>query len=181
MDLSVVRQNLPAIDAAASETITLFGPQFTGTPDGHVETDIAGAASLAGLSMLRAKGFGLGSFQPGTMIFTDMDAEMDSIWQFMVQAARDLGLDPSSGWDREVPAGHNPLFSIPDMTRKTEKDFVAICARHQLGTGFFPYVAALAALKIVASAHTRHLLDQETGKALALYYVVAGAKTVPFP
>ena len=181
MDLSGIRQNLPAIEAAATEMLGLFGPHFTGTPDDHVETDIAGAASLAGLSMLRLKGFGLGSFQPGTAIFTDMDAEMDTIWQFMVQAARELGLDPSSGWDKEVPAEHNPLFSIPDMTRKTERDFVLVCTRHQLGNDFFPYVAVLAALKMVAAAHTHRQLDQDTGKALALYYVVAGAKTVPFP
>ena len=49
MDSSALDKNLPAIDAAATEMLGLFGPGFTGTPAGNVETDIAAAASLAGL------------------------------------------------------------------------------------------------------------------------------------
>lgn len=46
---------------------------------------------------------------------------------------------------------------------------------------FFPYVAVLAALKLVYAANAMKLLDQDIGKALTGYHVVAGAKTVPYP
>ena len=180
MDISALRKNLPAIDAAAGEMLGLFGPGFTGTQESHVETDIAAAASLAGLLMLRSKGFELSTFKPGTAIFTELDTEMEEIWGFMAGVCRDLGLDPSSGWTMEIPETHKPLFSIPEMTQKIEKVFLAICGRHELQPAFFPYVAAMAALKMVAKAHADHRLDQDTGKALTGYYVVAGAKTVPF-
>jgi hypothetical protein len=90
-------------------------------------------------------------------------------------------MDPSGGWDMEIPEKHRPLFSIPEMTHKTEKGFLAICARHDLANEFYPFVAVLAALKLVVAAVTMDLLDQNTGKALTGYHVVAGAKTVPLP
>jgi hypothetical protein len=67
------------------------------------------------------------------------------------------------------------------MTHKTENDFLNLCGRHHLKKVFFPYVAVLAALKLVYAADKMKILDQDIGKALTGYHVVAGAKTVPFP
>ena len=181
MDFPKIQKNYPVISAAANDVLSLFGPAFTNTPEDHVETDISAAASLAGLSILRNKGFDLREFTPGTMVLSELDTEMNEIWNFMMAAAQNMGLDPSGGWDREIPEANKPLFSVPEMTQKTEKDFLDICGRHHLKKDFFPYVAVLAALKLIYAADTMKILDQDIGKALTGYHVVAGAKTVPFP
>jgi len=181
MDLSEIQKNYPEISAAANDVLGLLGPGFTNTTGGHVETDISAAASLAGLSMLRNKGFDVREFTPGTMLLSELDTEMNEIWNFMMAAAKNMGLDPSGGWDREIPEANKPLFSVLEMTHRTEKAFLAICGRHHLNKDFFPYVAVLAALKLVYAADTMKILDQDIGKALTGHHVVAGAKTVPFP
>lgn len=181
MDPADIPKNYPALRAAANDLLTLLGPGFTNKPEGHVETDIAAAASLAGLSMLRNKGFDLGAFTPGSMVLSDLDTEMNEIWHFMMAAAGNMGLDPAGGWVLEIPKEHKPLFTIPEMTQKTERDFLAICARHNLKKELFPYVAVLAALKLVYAADKMKVLDQNIGKALTGHHVVAGAKTVPYP
>jgi hypothetical protein len=181
MDLPEILKNYAVISAAANDVLGLLGPGFTNKPEGHVETDISAAASLAGLSILRNKGFDLTAFKPGSMVLTELDTEMNEIWNFMMAAARNMGLDPSGGWDSEIPESNKPLSSIPEMTHKTEKDFLIICGKHNLKKEFFPYVAALAAIKLVYAANKMRILDKDIGKALTGYHVVAGAKTVPFP
>jgi hypothetical protein len=181
MNLSEIQKNYPEISAASNDVLGLLGPGFTNNPMGHVETDISAAASIAGLSILRNKGFDMSEFKPGSVVLSDLDTEMEEIWNFMMAAAANMGLDPSRGWDREIPESNKPLFSVPEMTRKIEKDFYAICRRHQLKKDLFPYVAVLASLKLVYAADKMHLLDQNIGKALTGYHVVAGAKTVPSP
>jgi hypothetical protein len=181
MDFSEIQKNYPEISAAANEVLGLLGPGFTNTPEGHVETDIAAAASLAGLMILKGKGFDLSQFTPGSVLLTELDTEMDEIWNFMMAAAGTMGLDPSGGWDLEIPKAHKPLYTIQEMTQKTENGFLALCSRRKLKRGFFPYVAVLAALKLVFAADKNHMLDQNIGKALTGYHVVAGAKTVLYP
>jgi hypothetical protein len=181
MDLAEIQKNYPPISAAANDVLRLLGPGFTNKPGGHVETDISAAASLAGLSILRSKGFDLHQFKPGSVLLSDLDTEMNDLWNFMMAVAKNMGLDTSAGWDSEIPGANKPLFSIPEMTHTTEKDFLAICSKHDLNKEFFPYVAVLAALKLVYAANTMKILDQNIGKALTGYHVVAGAKTVPFP
>jgi hypothetical protein len=181
MDLSGIQKHYPAISRAANDVLGLFGPEFTGNAEGHIETDISAAASLAGLTLLRNKGFDLSQFRTGTMIITDLDIEMDKIWSFMRAAAKNMGMDPSGGWDMIIPEAHQPIYTIGEMTHKTEKDFLSICSRHQLKSEYFPCVAVLAALKLVYAADKMKILDQNIGKALTGYHVVAGAKTVPYP
>jgi len=181
MELSEIQKNYPEISAAANDLLGLLGPGFTNMPKGHVETDIAAAASLAGLMILKNKGFDLGEFMPGSVLLTELDTEMDEIWNFMMAAAGAMGLNPSGGWDQEIPESHKPRYTIPEMTHKIENEFLALCNRHHLEKGFFPQVAVLAALKLVYAADKMHMLDQNIGKALTGYHVVAGAKTVPYP
>jgi hypothetical protein len=181
MDLTDIQKNYPRISAAANDVLRLLGPGFTDKPEGHLETDISAAASLAGLSLLRGKGFDFHQFKPGSVLLSDLDTEMNDIWNFMMAAAGNMGLDPSTGWDREIPEANKPIYSVSEMTQKTEKEFLAICGRHSLNKEYYPYVAVLAALKLVYAANTMKVLDQNIGKALTGYHVVAGAKTVPFP
>jgi hypothetical protein len=181
MDFSVIRENYPLISAAANDVLGLFGPEFTGRPEAHVETDISAAASLAGLMILRSKGFDLAQFKTGTVILSELDSEMNEIWNFMTAAAANMGLDSSGGWEMIVPKANKPLYGVAEMTHKTEKEFLAICGRHNIKKEFYPYVAVLAALKLVYAANKMNVLDQSIGKALTGYHVVAGAKTVPYP
>jgi hypothetical protein len=181
VDPADIERNYPAIRAAANDVLGLFGPEFSGRPEGHVETDIAAAASLAGLSILRAKGFDLREFKPGSVLLSDLDTEMSGIWDFMMAAAANMGLDPQGGWENEIPESNKPVLTIGEMTQKTEKGFLAVCSRHQLAKEYLPYVAALAAIKLVFAADKMGILDKDIGKALTGYHVVAGAKTVPFP
>jgi len=137
MDLSDIRKNYPAISAAANDVLSLLGPGFANRTQGHVETDIAAAASLAGVSMLRSKGFDLREFKPGTVVLTELDTEMNEIWSFMMAAAKNMGLDPSSGWDGEIPEANKPIYSILEMTRKTKKKFSCNMRQAQSEKRFF--------------------------------------------
>ena len=108
MDLSDIQKNYPEISAAAHDVLGLLGPKFTNKTGGHVETDISAAASLAGLSILRSKGFDLRQFTPGTVLLSELDTEMNEIWNFMMAAAKNMGLEPSGGWDGEIPEANKP-------------------------------------------------------------------------
>jgi hypothetical protein len=131
--------------------------------------------------ILRSSVPDVSAMPPGSAILFPMDEEMDLIHNFMTGVCVSLDLDPSSGWDTEIPDENKPLFSIPDMTQKTGKDFLAICRGKNLQEEFFPFVAILGSLKIVSAGKQMGLLDEDTGKSLAAYYVYAGARTVPHP
>ena len=73
-----------------------LAPVLRINPMGHVETDISAAASLAGVSILRLKGFDLPQFRPGSVLLSDLDTEMNDIWNFMMDVAKNMGLDPSN-------------------------------------------------------------------------------------
>ena len=163
MDLSDIRKNYSEISAVANDVPGLLGPKFTNKTGGHVETDISAAASHAGLSILRSKGFDLREFTPGTVLLSDLNNEMNEIWNLMMAAAKNIGLDPSGGWDREIPEANKPLYSVLEMTQKTEKDFLTLCGRHPLKKDYFRYVAVLAALKLVYAANTMKILDRTLG------------------
>jgi len=181
MDPSEIQENYAALDRAADDVLSLLSTEFMKPTGSHVETIISAAASLAGLSVLRSRSFDLIPYKPGMIVDYDPGREIEEIRTFMMAAAGKAGLDPSGGWGREIPEAHRPKFSVAEMTRDRERKFLAVCDRHKLGRVFYPYVAVLAALKFVHASDRVRLLDQNTGKALVLYYLLAGAKTVPYP
>ncbi|OPX65339.1 MULTISPECIES: hypothetical protein [unclassified Methanoregula] len=181
MEPSEIQEMYPALDRAADDVLSLLSTEFMKPTGSHVETVISAAASLAGLSLLRSRSFDLSPYRPGMILAYDPGRDLEEIRDFMVTAAGKTGLDPSAGWGREIPEAHRPKFSIPEMTREQERKFIDVCERHRLRRVFYPYVAVLAALKFVYASDRVRLLDQNTGKALVLYYLVAGAKTVPYP
>jgi hypothetical protein len=181
MDQSEILEHYPALDQAADDVLDLLCTEFMKKTGSHVETIISAAASLAGLSLLRSRSLDLRPYKPGTVLVYDPGREMDEIRNFMVVAAEKAGLDPSDGWGQGIPETHKSKFSVSEMTRGTEKKFLAECDRHKLRRVFYPYVAVIAAVKFVYAADRTRRLDQNTGKALILYHVVAGAKTVPYP
>jgi hypothetical protein len=181
MDISDVAKHLPVISVASHEMLQMFGAKFTNTPKGHIETDISAAASLAGLLILRSKFPVLPSAKPGTLFLSPMEAEMNLIMNFVAGMCKAGGIDPSGGWDTIIPDANKPLYSIPDMTRKIEGDFLALCGKHNLEKEYYPFVAALGSLRLVSGGNRSHILDQNIGKALIWYHIYGGARTIPYP
>jgi hypothetical protein len=180
LDTTDLMKNQGVIGAASNNMMDLFGPKFTNTPNGHIETDIAAAASLAGLLILRSKFPVLPDLKPGTVFLSPMDEEMNLIHMFMGGVCNALELEPNGGWNTEIPPANMPLWKIPDMTRKLEKDVLDICNRNKLQKDFFPYTAVLTAMRLVSAGNRVRILDQNIGKSLVAYHVYGGARTIPY-
>lgn len=180
MEFKEVKDNYPVWFEASTEALSLFGPKFTNTPKGHIETDIAAASSLAGLIILRRK-VDLTKFSPGQVLLSDIHAEQEDISKFMMAAAINCGLDNSIGWEKRFPESNKPLYSVQDMTQKIEEDFYRICEKRKIKKEHYPYIAALTAIRLVDAGNAMKILDQETGKNLAMYHLIAGLRTVPYP
>lgn len=174
-----IRRNIKEIGNLANSFLDLLGPAFTGTDKGHIETDIAGAATLAGLLLLRAAVPDLDGMEPGSVVLSDVHAGQSSLLSFMKGISFGMGLEPRKGWDGEVPEDHRPLFPTTELGRKLEIPFRECCAQSPLDQAFYPYAAAMAAMKLVSAGHLMKLLDQRIGKAIACGSLVAGCKTVP--
>ena len=100
------QEDYPAINAAANA----FLHKLPGT---NIETDIAGAASVAGLMLLRASGVDLSRFEPGGIVLVEWVNEFGiELGNFMVQVAENMGLDPLSGWSDPPPPEHQSLMSV---------------------------------------------------------------------
>jgi hypothetical protein len=182
MEISDIQTNYPVINQASRDTMPLFGPRFTNRPGGHIETDISAAASVAGLQVLRRMAPAAVALKPGQMmLYPGRAEELEFIGRFMVGVCEGLELDPKSGWNMKKPeAPHAPLYSIPEMERMLEKDFLDICRRHNLGSEYYPFVAILSAMRLVAAGNKMNILNQNTGKELALFHLYSGSTTAPY-
>lgn len=182
MEISDLQKNYPAINQASREVMGLFGPRFTNRPGGHIETDISAAASIAGLQVLRRLAPAVVALSPGQMmLYPGRAEELDIIVKFMVGVCEGLELDPKSGWNMKKPDNaHAPLYDIPEMERMIEKVFLDICHRHPLEKEYYPFVAILAAMRLVYAGKKMQILDENTGKELALYHLYAGSTTAPY-
>jgi hypothetical protein len=176
-----ITKHYATVNVAANVFLNCLGPSFTDTPNGHIETDIAGASSIAGLMLLRATGIDLMKYEPGTVILTDVHEAQAELLRFIRNVAYSMGLEFKTGWDMPVPKEHKPLFSTLQLMHKLERPFYEACSQTGVPKDCYPYVAALAAMKLVAAGEQMNLLDANIGKGLALYYIVAGSKTVPYP
>jgi len=174
-----IRRNIKEIGNLANSLLGLLGPAFTGTEKGHIETDIAGAATIAGLLVLRAAVPGLDGMEPGSVVLSDVHEGQAELLAFMKGISFSMGLEPRKGWDGEVPEEHRPLFATPELGLKLEGPFRECCARSSLDAAFYPYAAAMAAMKLVSAGNHMKLLDQRIGKAIACEALAAGSKTVP--
>lgn len=105
------------INEAAGQFLNNFGPAFTNTPQGHIETDIAGAASIAGLSLLRAMPIDLSRYEPGVVILSEIHEAQNDLLHFMMNVAYSMGLPPQSGWEGPVPKAHDPLMDTLQIGR----------------------------------------------------------------
>ena len=178
LDIAV---NYAAINETANLFIDSFGPNFTSTPRGHIQTDIAGAGAMAGLVLLRNTVPDLDSMSPGTVVISDVHDGQKELLGFMGRVAGNMGLDGNSGWADPVPSADQPMIDTLELTRRLEVPFRRACEQTKLPKEYHAHAAALTAMKLVSAGEKMQLLDQKTGKALAFYYLVAGSKTVPQP
>ncbi|MCS6845795.1 MAG: hypothetical protein NZ528_15955 [Caldilineales bacterium] len=181
MDTLDIAGHFPRINWAANLFLNNLGPAFTNTPDGHIETDIAGAASVAGLMLLRATNVDLAKYTPGDVILADVYDGQKKLLDFMANVGYTMGIDPTTGWSTPIPPERQPLFATLQLMQRLERPLYEACSQAGLAKDYCPYVAALAAMKLVAAGASLNLLDADVGKGLAFYYIVAGSKTVPHP
>src|SRR5262245_36359412 len=97
----------------------------------------------------------------------------------MVAVSPGLGLGNVAPRDPGVPPEHEPRFSVVELVGKLQAPLRQVTSNAHLAQRFRAYVGTLAAMKLVAAAHSMDLLDQGLGKTIAEFYLVAGSKTVP--
>lgn len=90
----------------------------------------------------------------------------------------DPGINPGpglreGGWDGVVPREHASLIDST-MIGMLGELLYQLSEQHGISPLFRAHVAALAAMKLIASSHKSGLLDQKTGKALARHYLIVG-------
>jgi hypothetical protein len=177
--LEELKSVYPTLNLAAGELLTYLGPAFTGTANGHIETDISAAASVAGTTVLRATVPTLDNYAVGEVLLADVHDGQRALLQFMMAVAPGMGLAADDGWNGSVPSKHDPILQVPEMVGKLQDPLERVASRLGVDRRFHGHVAALAAIKLVAAGHQTGLLDEQVGKALAAFHLVAGSKTVP--
>jgi hypothetical protein len=155
-----------------------FGPAFTGTI-GHMETNIK--SSVAGLMLLRATVHDLDRYAPGTVILSEVHTPQADLLNFVRSWAFSTGLEHDKGWMTLIRDQHRPLLSTLEMTRKLEQPLYDACAHTGIPREYYPHVAAVSAMKLVAAGVRLSYLTLDVGKGIVSYYIVAGSKTVPYP
>jgi Tfp pilus assembly protein PilF len=169
--------NIAEVNEIANDILAVqFGPQFTSTPDGHIQTDIAAACSLSGLMILQETVPDLTKHEPGIMLISEVHSRQQEVLDFMMKFAAMRGMNPSTGWDNQE-AIKEPLYDCIEMTKRLAKKFYEICENFERSD--YKYIAALTGMKLVLAGSKTGLLDPEKGKGLAAFYVVMGSKTVP--
>jgi hypothetical protein len=171
----------PRANVASLFFLENFGPKFTNTPDGHIETDIAGASCIAGLMLLRNTAPVLTPESSGVTVLSDIQDAQNELLKYMQNTAAFLGLDPQSGWDTPISSEHQSMFDTLELTKRLEQPFYDACRLAKTPKESWAHAAALAALKLIVAGNQLQILDQDVGKGLAAYYLAAGAKTVPNP
>jgi hypothetical protein len=172
--------HIKEIDYLSGEFCSVFSPELTGTPANHIETDIAGAATISGLVLLRQSGIDLSTMKSGNVILDpDVDEASQQILDFMVTLAHLANIPYQSGWAQKIPDSHKPLIDTLELGAKLEEGFIQLCASLKLDRELYSLVAAMTAVKLIISAGEKNLLDLNVGKSIAAYYLIAGSKTVP--
>jgi|GEM_PF-753091 transposase len=170
----------PKINELSNSFLKLFGPKFTNSKEGHIETDIAGSSSIAGLMLLRDVVHDLDKYKPGSVILSEVYEGQNDLLHFMGNVAYSLGLaEPTKGWNTKIPKGNEPIYSTLELTSKLEKSFIEICKKVEIDRKYYAYIAALTSIKLVSAGQKMKILDLNIGKAIAFYNVIAGSKTVP--
>lgn len=160
----------PTIHAAAGSLI----PRLSGT---GLERDIVLSAGLAGLRMLRESKANLANISPGAIVLGAVaDAEAFTISGFISSYASTNGIA-----NPEVFLVADPWKTYLPELSGYEATLLDVCRQHAVEEKFSRFVAACAAVKLVLAGRQLKVLSSDAGIAIALYHVVVGSKTVPYP
>jgi len=181
MDQLDIPGHYDTINKAANLFLHNFGPGFTQTAEGHIQTDIAGAASVAGTVLLRSTVPDLARYEPGAVLLSEIHDREEHIGRFMSNVIYSMNLEPRGGWTMPIPDEHQPMLSILEMTHRLENPLYHACSEAGLHADFYSHAAALTAIKLVAAGVATDRLALDTGKALAAYHLAGGCRTVPYP
>jgi hypothetical protein len=178
--LQGIQSNSAKLDKASNCFLQCFGPEFTGTIEGHIITDIAGASAIAGLMVLRSTGIDLGKHEPGNIILgEEINQKQEPVFRYITAIGYNMGVDQNAGNNKEAIDENKPVFDTIMLTQKLEKPFYEACKKSGIQKLYYPIVAALTAMKLVGAGKDMGLLDAGIGTSIAMFYVVAGSKTIP--
>jgi hypothetical protein len=164
--------NHPAINKAAGDFLSKL-------PGTDLKKDLTLAAEMAGLMLYRASPANQMKIPPGTPV---LGAIPDDAGAALVSFV--LAIAPANGLTRKdidmavLPAGNKEY--LPELTQ-FEQPFYDACHANKIDRELFPFVAAAAAVKLILAGIQLKLLDPKLALATALFHIVAGSKTAPFP
>jgi|WetSurMetagenome_2_1015567.scaffolds.fasta_scaffold188652_2 hypothetical protein len=167
-----LQEAYPTLNQAAGDFLQLLSDQdFKG--------DLALAAEMAGLKMLRNSGVDLGKHTPGHILLGAIpDETYKQMQRFIISWSLSNGL-PVDGFAKAQIPKEDKAYR-PQVTQ-LETRFAAICQKHGLPPQDAPYAAALAALKLVAAGKKLQLIDPGAGQYMVYFHIVSGSKMVPEP
>lgn len=159
LDVEALQWALPSIDEAAAELVGVLA-----LLNDHIGGQIAGAAALAGAALRRND---------------DVDVAGVRLFRFAELVAGNVGWKRRRIWSPRLPPQFEPSYDVAALLGKLQAPFDAVCAEYPIRPPHQPYVALLAALRVVAWAHEHGAIDQTAGRDLIARYVVAGSRTEP--
>lgn len=175
-----IQSNSEKLNEASGYFLDSFGSDLVGIPEGHIATDIAGASAIAGLMVLRSTGIDLEGYEPGNAILGEkINQKQEPVLRYIGAIGLNMGVDPNEDIDEELLDKSKPLMDTLELTKKLEKAFLKACQKSNIQELYYPIVAAQTAMKLVGAGMELDLLDPRIGISIAMYYVVAGSKTVP--
>jgi len=147
-------------------------------PEDNIKQAISLSAEMAGLKLLRTADIDLSKFEPGTVVLGAVsDETYQQMQRFMFNWAISNRLDPRNAGNVELLDDDKNYFI---EVAQLEDSFDEICRQNNILQEHFPFAAASAALKLVLAGKKMDLLDENTGRALTLYHIILGGKTIPY-
>jgi len=144
-----------------------------------LKNDIVLAAEMAGLKLLRATTVDLSKHNSGHML---LGAVSDQTYHQMQRFVF------TWEWNNNLTPGNFKEVNVPDDAREylpaisqLEPSFDSICQQYAIHPEQYPFVAAIAALKLVAVGEKLGLLGVGLGQAMTLYHITVGSKIIPYP
>jgi hypothetical protein len=167
----------PALQESAREFLDCMGREFS--HGGHLETDVAAAATVSGSVVLRATGIDLHAYSPGSVVLREIHQGEDAILRFMAGAALGGGLGVPRKWNEPIPAAHKSKFKPAEMVQALESSFERICEHSSVPPAFYAHIAGLTAIRLVQAGDRLKILNQALGINIAFQYVAVGCRTIP--
>ncbi len=169
--LRSIQKDYAIIDKVANE----FLPKLTGS---DIRKDIMLAAEMCGLKLIRASKVDLSKIPAGTPVLGLVpDETYDTLEHFIMSWAQSNGLPPDST-SSDIPK--DSMAYLPEVVQY-ESAFDTLCKQNGIDAKYVTFMAATAALKLVAAGAKLKLVDASAGLSTIIYHIIAGSKTVPYP